>query len=241
MNLDPDLRRRPTGVNVPDDERLVSVLFGTAATLLATRRGGALGAVLGAGGLGLIARGVTGRCPVLRSRVLGRGVFARRSITIQASRAEVYRAWRDLAGLPRFLEHVTEVIDLDGERSRWIIKEGPLQLSWEARITDDVPERRIAWESVPGSSVENAGSVELHDAPGGRGTEMVVTIHYRPPGGVLVGAPLRGLFRRFTRHQLDVELHRLRQLLETGEVAFGAPNRAMLPAHDARALAEGRM
>jgi uncharacterized membrane protein len=188
---------------------------------------------LAAGGIALAAWDLSRR-PV-------RGVLARRGITIRARRHDVYATWRRLGNLPRFLEHVTEVTEQHDERSMWAIKEGPLTLSWEAQITDDVPDHRIAWESLPGADVDNAGAVELYDAPGGRGTEVIVTIHYRPPGGALVGAPLRGLLRRFTRHQLDVELRRLRQLLETGELAVGAPSRQFLPAHDARALGEGRV
>lgn len=175
------------------------------------------------------------------SRTPARGVLARRGVTILAPRHVVYATWRRLDNLPRFLEHVTEVTELHDERSSWTVKEGPWTLSWEARITDDVAGHRIAWESLPGADVDNAGSVELYDAPGDRGTEVIVTIHYRPPGGGLVGAPLRGLLRRFTGHQLDVELRRLRQLLETGELAVGAPSRAYLPAHDVRALAQGRV
>jgi len=234
MRFPEDIRMRATGTNVPDAERAASVIAGVTATALGARRGGLLGWLIGAGGVALTARGVSGRCPVYRTRALGSGVMARRSITIQAPRSEIYRVWRQLETLPTFLEHVTEVVELDDERSRWTTVEGPMKLTWEARISEDVPDQRIAWQSVAGADVDHAGSVELVDAPGGRGTEVIVTMHYRPPGGVLVGAPLRGLLRRFTRRQLDVELRRLRQLVETGEIATGAANRAMLTAHDAR-------
>jgi uncharacterized membrane protein len=234
MRLEHELRRRPHGVNVPDDERVLSTLFGTAAALLGKRRGGLLGLLLGAGGVALAARGVTGHCAVTRQLALGEGVMVDRAITILAPRAEIFRLWRNLENLPRFLEHVTVVKVLDERRSRWVIKEGPLHLEWEATIVDHVPDRRLAWQSVPGSAVEHAGYVELRDAPGGRGTEVFVAIKYRPPGGFLVEAPLRGLLRRFTRFQLDVELRRLRQLVETGEVAIGARNHETLVPHDAR-------
>jgi len=234
MQLDNELRRRAHGVNVPGDERVVSTLIGTAAAMVGRRRGGLLGLLLGAGGVALAARGLTGHCAITRQIALGEGVIVRRSITINAPRPDIYRLWRQLDNLPRFLEHVTQVKVLDDRRSRWAVHQGPTTLSWEAEITEDVPDQRLAWQSIAGSQVDNSGYLALRDAPGGRGTEVVVAIRYRPPGGALVEAPLRGLLHRFTRFQLDIELRRLRQLVEAGEVAIGARNRELLSPHDRR-------
>jgi hypothetical protein len=103
-------------------------------------------------------------------------------------------------------------------------------------ISDDALEHlRTAFAGGRAMLFTGAGfSAAARDAAGGRGTEVYVAIKYRPPGGFLVEAPLRGLLRRVTRFQLDVELRRLRQLVETGEVAIGARNHETLVAHDAR-------
>jgi uncharacterized membrane protein len=234
MHLQSEIRRRAHGVNVPRDERIVSAIAGAGLGLAGWRRGGLAGLLLGGAGLALLGRGATGRCAVVRTLALGEGVDVHRAITILAPRQEIYAVWRRLENLPRFLEHVTAVTELDERRSHWTVREGPFTLAWDAEIVDDVADRRILWRSLPGSRVDHAGYVELSDAPAGRGTEVHVGLRYRPPGGALVTAPLRGLLRRLARHQLDAELRRLRQLVETGEIATGAHHRG------ARSAAEER-
>jgi uncharacterized membrane protein len=151
------------------------------------------------------------------------GIEARRAVTIQRTRDDVYRLLRRLDNLPKFMEHVTEVRVDDERTSHWAIKEGPVTLHWTAELVEDVPGRRLAWRSRPGGAVTQHGEIELRDAPGGRGTEVHLCVSYRPPLASITPAPLRALLRRYTSAQLGVELGRLRQLLEAGEIAIGAP------------------
>jgi uncharacterized membrane protein len=151
------------------------------------------------------------------------GIEARRSVTIQRTRDDVYRLVRRLDNLPKFMEHVTEVRVEDERISHWAIKEGPVTLHWTAELVEDVPGRRLAWRSRPGGAVTQHGEIELRDAPGGRGTEVHICVSYRPPLASIIALPLRALLRRYTAAQLGVELSRLRQLLEAGELATGAP------------------
>jgi uncharacterized membrane protein len=236
MDMEDDIRQRTSGVNVPRTERLASAAIGAAVAYLGARRGGLLGWLAAAGGAALVGRGVTGRCPMYRTRALGAGVQVRRAVTILRPRPEVYAFWRNLENLPRFMAHVQRVTVLDDRRSRWLVQEGPLTLEWTAEITEDIPDRRIAWSALPDATVVNAGVVELRDAPGGRGTEVHVALRYRPPGGAFVAAPLRGLLRKVTQVQVQSELRRLRQLLQTGEIATGATRPSELDPHEREAM-----
>jgi uncharacterized membrane protein len=225
-----DHRSRQVGVNIPPYERALTVALGSAALAFGVRalieeRRSPLGWILAAVGAPLIARGVSGRSVVYRQLTDRKGVEARRSVTVLRPRSEVYRLWRRLENLPRFMNHVTDVTSEDNRVSHWVVDEGPMTLEWLAEIVEDVPDRRIAWRSIPGGDVDNEGTVEFRDAPGDRGTEVHVWIRYNPPGGLIVKSALGGLLRRFTSLQLDAELTRLRQLLETGELATGASNR----------------
>jgi uncharacterized membrane protein len=147
-----------------------------------------------------------------------RAVRTRRSITVNRPPAEVYRFWRDLSNLPRFMERLESVRVIDDRRSHWIMI-GPLGLpfEWEAEIVEEQPDRGIAWRSVAGSEIDTAGSVRFRSAPGGRGTEVSVTLEYTPPGRELT-AQLARLIGQAPEQQLSQDLRRFRQIVETGEV-----------------------
>src|SRR4051812_48778294 len=107
---------------------------------------------------------------------------AKSSITINAASDAVYQRWRDFRQLPTFMYHLESVTVSDDRHSHWVAR-GPAETTfeWDAEITDDQPGQRIAWRSLPESSVENAGEVRFVPAPGGRGTEVHVQLTYSPP------------------------------------------------------------
>jgi uncharacterized membrane protein len=90
-------------------------------------------------------------------------------------------------------------------------------VEWDAEITEDVPGERIAWRSVAGSKIDNAGTVSFVPAPGDQGTEVHVDMRYSPPAGA-VGATLAKLFGEEPAIQLKDDLRRFKQIAETGEV-----------------------
>lgn len=228
MEEDRVIRSRYRGKNVPRWERLASALVGGGLVAAGVRRGSLAGTALAALGTALIVRGASGRCPAYRMRALRKGIEVRRAITIQCSPSEVYELWRDLRNLPRFMQHL-QWIDVDPQGiSTWTIKEGPATLTWRAEITEDTPNRRLRWRSLPGGDLDHEGVLDLHEAPGGRGTIVEVKLLYRPPGGAAAAGLFAGLVRHFPRIQLGEELARLRMLLETGELATGASHPAEL-------------
>ncbi len=161
-----------------------------------------------------------------------RGIEVIKAITVGRTPTELYRFWRALENLPRFMENV-EAVESRGEtRSLWRVK-GPAgrTVEWEAEITEDRPGECIAWRSLPGSDVSNAGRVEFVAAPGGRGTEVRVELSYEPPAGV-VGRGVAMLFGVDPAHQVASDLRRFKQVIETGEVtrSDASIHRGMHPA-----------
>jgi uncharacterized membrane protein len=146
-----------------------------------------------------------------------------RTFTINRPRAELYAFWRDLTRLPRFMENVESVTILDDRRSHWVVSApGGGSLEWDAVITEEMPDRLIAWESAKDAEVRNSGRIEFRDAPGGRGTEVTATISYDPPAG-MVGQLIAKLFQKEPRIQARRDLRRFKQLMETGEISTAAP------------------
>jgi len=112
-----------------------------------------------------------------------RMICVRKAVTINRQVEDVYRFWRDFRNLPRFMDHLEAVEIYNDTRSRWRAKApAGRKVEWEAEIIEDVPNQRISWGSVGQSDVENSGTVEFQTAPGDRGTEIVVTLRYNPPG-----------------------------------------------------------
>ncbi len=92
-------------------------------------------------------------------------------------------------------------------------------MQWEAEILQEVENEWIAWRSVAGSDVQNSGSVRFRRAPGARGTELRVQLEYVPPAGAL-GRGVAWLFGDEPEQQIREDLHRFKQLMETGEVTL---------------------
>ncbi|MER7006405.1 hypothetical protein ABT297_25645 [Dactylosporangium sp. NPDC000555] len=84
-------------------------------------------------------------------------------------------------------------------------------------IVDDSPSVRIAWRSAEDADVPNAGAVRFVPAPDGLSTEVYVVLTYDIPGGA-VGKAVAKYFGEEPHQQLDDDLRRLKQVLETGEV-----------------------
>ncbi len=141
----------------------------------------------------------------------------RAAVTVRRAPEEVYRFWRDLENLPAFMYHLKSVTAESTDRSHWVAN-APIgqSVQWDAQITQDEPGKRIAWQSLPGSLVENGGSVEFTPAPDGS-TEVHVTLSYHIPGGVL-GKAAATVFGESPEQQVNDDLRRLKQLLETGQV-----------------------
>jgi len=140
------------------------------------------------------------------------------SVTINRSPEEIYRFWRDLQNLPRFMKHLESVRWIEGGRSRWAAKApAGTTVEWDAEITEDRPNELIAWRSLEGSDVDNVGSVRFQRAPGGRGSIVKVEMRYRPPAGV-VGATVAKLLGKDPGGQIKDDLRRFKQIIEVGEI-----------------------
>jgi uncharacterized membrane protein len=161
------------------------------------------------------------RRPDMPTLAGGRGLRVERTVTIMRPAADLYAAWRDLRRLPEVMAHLESVTPLEEGRSRWAVRGlADVALTWEAELIADEPGRLIAWRSVAGGDVDNAGSVRFTPAPGDRGTEVKVLLSYAPPAGRLGGAVAAVLGRGGDR-EVREDLRRFKQRMEADEVAIG--------------------
>lgn len=182
---------------------------------LAWKRSPAAFSIAAAGGF-LLWKAARGESP--------RESFSRRSarqitihaVTIQASREEVYSAWRRLEDMSRYFPVLQEIRVLDSRRSQWKLRAGGREWTWEAEITEELPNERLVWQSGDASGMNQRGLLCLRDAPEGRGTILELTLEFSSPGGLAALLAPIGLHPG----QLVREgLRRFKQWMEAGEIA----------------------
>jgi len=148
------------------------------------------------------------------------------AITVARPPQEVYDYWRGLERLPTFMHHLRSVEWVGEGRTRWTAN-APVKktVTWEAELVEDRPGEVIAWRSLPGADVENSGSVRFKPAPGDRGTEVRVHLRWAMPGG-RVGQLVARLAGEEPHQQVEDDLRRFKQVMETGEVlrSEGSPD-----------------
>jgi uncharacterized membrane protein len=220
------------GVNVGQTERWASALAGGALAIYGLTRRTWGGVVLALVGGTLIQRGSTGHCYMydalgvnttgtkadnpLVSVSANRGIKVEKSVTINKSPEELYNFWRNFENLPRFMNHLESVKQTGEGRSHWVAKApAGRTVEWDAEIYNEKENQLIAWRSLEGADVDNAGSVRFEPATDGRGTVVKVTLKYDPPGGVL-GSFVAKLFGEEPSQQIEEDLHRFKQVMETG-------------------------
>lgn len=233
--------------NVARSERVGSVAIGAALVTYGARRRDPVGLIAAMFGGAFVLRGATGHCPVYRAigvstgsadAVLGRprsdvtgrsatvnarkAVKVERVVMIEADRHTLYEFWRDFQNLPRFMGHLVSVRVRSPIRSHWVAR-GPAGTTvvWDAEIVNDIPDSLIAWKSVAGATVPNAGSVHFTEMPGGGDTIVRVVMEIEPPTGKL-GFAMAKLFGEDPERELREDLRRFKELMET-EVADPLP------------------
>lgn len=232
--MPPIATQKDPGVNITQTERIASAIGGGILAAAGLKRRSPFGVALALVGGDLLRRSITGHCYAYEALGINTaskgqdsdstsvahrtGTRVDKSITIARPRQEVYDFWHDLTNLSRFMRNVESITQLEGNRSHWTVKApAGRTVEWDAIIHNEIPGEMIAWRSLPGASVDNAGSVWFREAPAGRGTEVRVELQYNPPAGK-IGAAVASLWGKDPATQIQADLHRLKQILETGEI-----------------------
>jgi uncharacterized membrane protein len=112
----------------------------------------------------------------------------------------VYNQWTQFEDFPRFMRGVDRVEQLDDRRLHWVASFAGSTHEWDAEITEQVPDERIAWRSTGGKT--NTGQVTFRPADTGK-TEVTLEMGWEPEGlKEKVGGAL-GLDTRQVKQDLD--------------------------------------
>jgi uncharacterized membrane protein len=137
------------------------------------------------------------------------------SIEVEAPLATVYNQWTQFGEFPRFMDGVEEVRQLDDTHLHWVAQFGGSRHEWDAEITEQKPDERVAWRNTGGK--DNAGVVTFHRLDDEH-TRVMVQIDFVPAGikeklGDALGAPDR---------RVKGDLARFKELVEARGAETGA-------------------
>lgn len=211
--------------NIGRNERIISLVGGGYLLYKALARDKSLLKSLAAGYL--LFRGSTGYCPLnqamgIKEVELTNDVNVKTSVTVNKPREQVYKFWRNLENLPRFMQHIHSITSIDEKTTEWQMKmPGGLGIiTWRSEISEDIPYEFISWISLPNSTIENVGSIHFEDS-GRFGTEIHVDITYRAPLGT-PGKRLAKMLNPLLKTMIKQDIMDFKRVIETGEVPVAA-------------------
>ena len=116
-----------------------------------------------------------------------------KSIEVHVPISVAYNQWTQFEAFPQFMEGIREVRQIDDRHVHWVAEIGGKHKEWDAEITEQVPDRRIAWRSMGGA--RNDGVVQFNPVSEGD-TRITLHMDYDPEGvienlGDFIGATSR--------------------------------------------------
>ena len=137
------------------------------------------------------------------------------SIDLSVPVSTAYNQWTQFEEFPRFMEHVEEVQQLDDTHLRWRVNVAGRVEQFDAEVTEQTPDSRIAWSSTEGR--RNAGAVDFHPLPDG-GCHIAVVMDAESDGAVEAAADATGRVAR----QIRSDLERFKEMIEQRGEETGA-------------------
>jgi uncharacterized membrane protein len=122
------------------------------------------------------------------------------SIDVNVPVSTAYNQWTQFEEFPRFMEGVETVRQLDNQRLQWRAKIGGKVEEWEAVITEQHPDERIAWKNTTGAT--NAGVVTFHRLADAK-TRVMLQMEYDPQGVVENLGDMLGVVSRRVANDLE--------------------------------------
>jgi uncharacterized membrane protein len=139
------------------------------------------------------------------------------SIEVDVPVRVAYDHWMQFESFPHFMDGVEEVKQIDSTHLHWRVEIGGHVAEWDAEITDQIPDQRIAWQSTGGTPNNGVVTFESLSADSCR---VTVALEHGTDGIVEKAGSALG----FDSRQVKSDLDRFKQLIEARRSAPGAAN-----------------
>jgi uncharacterized membrane protein len=137
------------------------------------------------------------------------------SIEVNVPVRTAYNQWTQFEDFPQFMASVHEIRQLDDRHLHWKANVMGEEKEWNSEITEQIPDKRIAWRSTSG--VANSGVVTFHRLSDGC-TRVTLQMSYQPEGAMEKMGDMLGAVRLETRQNLQ----RFKEMLEKRGSETGA-------------------
>jgi uncharacterized membrane protein len=138
-----------------------------------------------------------------------------KSIDVDVPVSTAYNQWTQFETFPEFMEGIVEVRQLSDTRLHWKAKVAGKEKEWDAEITEQEPDQRVAWKAVDGAP--NAGVVTFHRLDDSK-TRVMLQLEAEPEGLVEEVGDKLGLFN----HRVEGDLKRFKEFVEARGTETGA-------------------
>ncbi len=127
-----------------------------------------------------------------------------------------YNQWTQFESFPKFLSEVEEITQIDDTHTRWKVKVGGVEREFDAEITEQHPDERVAWKST-GGDTHHAGVVTFHKLNDSE-TRVSVQIDWEPEGFVEKAGAALGV----GKHAIKKDLENFKEFIEAQGTETGA-------------------
>lgn len=138
-----------------------------------------------------------------------------KSIEVNVPDHVAYNQWTQFEDFPKFMEGIREVRQLDDTHLHWRAEIAGKDKEWDAEITEQIPDKRIAWRSMAGAA--NGGVVTFHRIDDNT-TRIMVQMDYDPEGITENVGDAIGVFSR----RVEGDLQRFKEFIESRGQETGA-------------------
>ena len=138
------------------------------------------------------------------------------SVEVAVPVTTAYNQWTQFEEFPRFMEGVERIEQRSPTLTHWVTSVGGTHREFDAAITEQIPDERVAWTTVDGEA-KQAGVVTFHRLDPTH-TRVMLQMQHDPDGlADTVGDKLG-----FVRHQVKGDLHRFKEYIESRGAETGA-------------------
>ena len=137
-----------------------------------------------------------------------------KSIEVRVPVSTAYNQWTQFESFPRFMDGVDRVDQVSPTKTHWVTSIGGVRREYEAEITDQRPDERIAWATVSGP--KQAGLVSFHQVDAGT-TRIILRMDVLPEGILETLGEKLGL----VGHRVEGDLKRFKAFIESRGVEEG--------------------
>ncbi|SCG72480.1 SRPBCC family protein [Micromonospora humi] len=138
------------------------------------------------------------------------------SVDVQVPIRTAYDQWTQFESFPQFMDGVESITQIDATHTRWVTKVAGVTREFDAEITEQHPDERVAWKST-GGDTKHAGVVTFHRLSDDE-TRVTIQLDWEPQGLVEKAGSAVGV----DSHQVKADAKRFKEFIENRGIETGA-------------------